>query len=342
MVNTPTRTPTPVTPVPISLKVEVTKSDFKYLRESSDIKKFINRYGMAVLNPITIEFSVNKPKADYRIQVTVPRSTGIDIGSGEDSACDYHSTRQTPTTKTLDAGINKGSARLYLTRCRLGSGQDSITIKSYLHGNEVTNNYSTIEIPQAPHVHHELGVLYRVCGNMPPTPIDLDYKNAIGKGAGEWNAVKTETGGFRIHELANERGCEDVNDKPKTTPRSWVTNLTSVAVWDGNGGECSSIASACLRYSPKNGHLSDQTMYFRFPLKYDRIWSNDVNMTSDTLLYLPSTIAHEFGHAGGLAHTSVSGHLMQTPRSPMEVNTAYKPDPHAKDAMESLYQPHTR
>ena len=238
-------------------------------------------------------------------------------------------------------------------RCRLGTGASSITVKSRYKNDglfeewiETDNSFGSVLIRRAPH-QHDKTVWYRVCGDPPSEPADVNYLSAISQGAAAWNAVKSETGGLTVTKLQNEDNCSAANQRAHTTNRS--KKIVSVVHWEPSQSPfddepCSANALACIGppSSNREGHFGSQTMHYRHPLVTGKQWTTDPNsnMLGTDEYYLPATIAHEFGHAAGLGHAASKSYLMYG-GGPVR-DRPITPSSGDKKALKTLYDAHSR
>ena len=347
---TPTATATPVTPTatatPVSLPitVNVVKEDDVTLATSQSWEDRIDRW--KVLTSVEIEVSVNDPSAaNHEFTVIAPAGTGVDIASALDAPCVYPATAPPPDTVRDTGWVSAGSdgkATFHLVRCRLGVGERAqanswITIYYRPQGANANKAVNTTFVQRALHK-SDGNVYYRLCGDPPQQPLDVDYPYAIDLGAARWNTGSEV--GVDFLKLTNET-CSSPGDAYH--PDNASKAIVSVAHWDGaariaNG--CSDErAVSCVRGLRRGEHLTSQTFYYRWPLisSLDR-WTDDINEVRRLRHYLPAMATHEFGHAAGLGHYPQGSPNMMARFAPVnDPNGALSPQPNDRKAMRALY-----
>lgn len=339
---TPTHTPT-TTPLPITVKV---------VKQDNDSTRWgLNASHWTVFTTLTVEVKMKTAASGYQFALNVPRETGWDVVYNPDASCNYASS--SATTSNWISTDSNGKATFYIVRCRLGTGASSIAVKSRYKNDglfeewiETDNSFGSVLIRRAPH-QHDKTVWYRVCGATPTPPPNIDYLNAISRGASAWNAVKSETGGLTVTKLQNEDNCGRFDREPDH-PTNAGKKIVSIIHWDPNGyGQanlCQSNALACIGPPSSNteGHFGSQTMKYRHPLDKTKgwEWTTDASRRNSTTFYLPATIAHEFGHAAGLGHAASQSYLMYGGGA--HRTRPISPSSGDKKALKTLYDAHSR
>ena len=349
---TPTPTPTPTathtpttTPLPITVKVVKRDNDaLSYTRWG------INASHWLIFTTLTVEVKMQTFDAGYQFALSVSSETGWDVVYNPDASCNYPS--RSATTSNWISPNRNGKATFYIVRCRLGTGTSSITVKSRYKNDglfeewiETDNSFGSVLIRRAPH-QHDKTVWYRVCGDPPSEPADVNYLSAISQGAAAWNAVKRETGGLTVTKLQNEDNCSAANQRAHTTNRG--KKIVSIIHWNPNNPRhanfCQANALACIGPTTSNreGHFGSQTMKYRHPLDESKgwEWTMDASTRNSTTFYLPATIAHEFGHAAGLGHAASQSYLMYGGGAHRRMPIS--PSSGDKKALKTLYDAHSR
>ena len=336
-----TPTPTP-TPLPISVKV-VKKNGAP---PKTPISWDRHARGWTVLTSAEIEVSVNDPSAaSHEFTAIAPAGTGVDIASKADAPCVYPATEPSPDTVRdtgwVSAGAN-GKATFHLVRCRIGVGERAqtnswITIYYRPKGSNVNKGVNTSLITRAPH-QSDSRVHYRLCGAYPRHIPSVNYPYAISLGASEWNTGSEI--GVDFVKLTNET-CNSAGDAPH--PDNANKAIVSVAHWDPttNANVCDNErALGCVTFLSKGEHIASQTLYYRYPLvDSQERWTHEIRNVSQYRLYLPGMVAHELGHAAGLAGHSPAGSfsVMASDVPINDPNAALWPQPHDRKAMRALY-----
>ena len=95
-------------------------------------------------------------------------------------------------------------------------------------------------------------------------------------------------------------------------------------------------AYACIRhdYEADGFHYDSQTFYYAYPLRSGVEWTLLRGSASDSMIYVPAIFEHEFGHVGGLAHTSRTDSIM---RAQTQESTIQNYD---RSAIEAVYTGH--
>lgn len=302
-----------------------------------DWGSFVNRW--EVLTSAEIEVSVNHPLARfYQFNMNVPPDTGVDIATGRDAACSY------PSASSDNTGwVSAGSDRkvvFHLVRCRVGSGNSQIAITSRpgIFGNPELSVVANMR--RAPHQRDSV-VYYRLCGDPPSQPLDVDYPKSISLGAAEWNTGSQI--GVSFQKLTNET-CSSPGEDPHSSNAN--KRIVSVAHWNPNGNGCTNPdAYGCVIPSFIVGdeeHYTEQTLYYRHPLPPGSEWVDKTYRVVDDFYYLPAVISHEFGHTAGLGHSPRREDILyrlaedfDDPSGPLI------PQQNDRDAMRALYPAQT-
>lgn len=292
-----------------------------------------------------MEVSVNDPSAaNHEFMVIAPVGTGVDIASAVDAPCVYPATALPPDTIRdtgwVSAGSN-GKATFHLVRCRLGVGERAranswITIYYRPQGASANKSVNTTFVKRAPH-HNDNIVYYRLCGNPPSLPLDVDYPASISLGAAAWNTGSQIGVSFR--KLTNET-CSSPDDDPHSSNANKM--IVSVAHWTpGSANGCSKLAYGCVKPSVILGqeeHYGGQTLYYRHPLIGTDIWVDKTHKVRSGRYYLPAVISHEFGHTAGLGHSPRDADLMYHLAEGFDdPNGPLRPQQNDRDAMRALY-----
>lgn len=101
---------------------------------------------------------------------------------------------------------------------------------------------------------------------------------------------------------------------------------------------------ACVRIidNSQYPHLTEQELLIRVPPQPGDKWSSNESGKPALMpneIYLPSVMTHEFGHAGGLRHSTDSSDIMHTGWDHKKVGHA--PQPGDVSAMKSIYKNHS-
>ena len=344
-------TPTPVTPTPtptpLPITVNVVKIDYAPPKTPISWDRLTGDW--TVLTSTEIEVSVNDPSAaSHEFAAIAPAGTGVDIASEADAPCVYPATEPSPDTVRdtgwVSAGAN-GKATFHLVRCRIGVGERAqtnswITIYYRPKGSNVNKGVNTTLVTRAPH-QSDNRVYYRLCGDPPQQPLDVDYPYAISLGASEWNTGSEI--GVDFVKLTNET-CNAPGDDPHSDNANKA--IVSIAHWDPTStdpdakGCTNPDAKGCLQFVPGKEHRTSQTLYYRHPLANHPIrrWTHKSREVSRIKHYLPAAIGHEFGHAAGLGHSPVDSSNLTAPAPPInDPNGTLSPQAHDRKAMRALY-----
>lgn len=313
----------------------------------------INASHWTIFTTLTVEVKMKTFDSAYQFALNVPKETGWDVVYNPNASCNYPSS-SAATSNWISPNSN-GKATFYIVRCRLGTGASSIAVKSRYKNDglfeewiETDNSFGSVLIRRAPH-QHDKTVWYRVCGDPPSEPADVNYLSAISQGAAAWNAAKSETGGLTVTKLQNEDNCRYYYQDEHHTNTS--KKIVSVVHWEpssspspSNDEPCPLVAIACVGppTSDSEGHFGSQTMHYRQPLYGGKEWTTNFNMIGTDEYYLPAVIAHEFGHAAGLGHSSSRSNLMYGNRSIASSKGALVPKSGDKKALKTLYDAHSQ
>ena len=303
-----------------------------------DVESYIgfDRYVLASDTPIPalltlrwarIRVYVNGPTGvdpeDYEFRLHVPVDTGINIGNTlyhRKSRCDYSvsppyedSDYRTVWRKPLKH-IGEGglSAVFNLVRCRVGDGLSAITLESRHEstGTSVPHNFVGWTVSQARH-QRDNTVAYVVKTS------DSDVANAARLAADAWNypgtAVKfcykgLDAANNPVDECNGENTDGHVMDVKLTNDLNTCPNM---ACWKPVG-------------SAPHPHIGGMEVFLEDPPRIDPEtyfqWTDDKKHHNKEVngrdgvrfLYYTAVMTHEFGHAGGLAHSRVEPDLMRS------------------------------
>lgn len=301
-----------------------------------------------VLTSVEIQIKPVPVTSNYQFKVEVHQSTGLIVSSTKDGACNYQNTQDTSTgwfpTTTSESGT------FYLVRCELGSGhKHQSKIKIYSRhkdtGDSIDNNFASPVIPKAPHLHNKTAN-YRLCGQTPPTNTPVDYPEAIKTGAEVWNDVAHQTANFTTSKLAvTHSNCYHTHLAPvPANSGKDILSISSHPIIHSQQACNLDRALACVKLQTKDvekdSHLGHQTMLYAFPLPDGEEWTDNILLATAGRYYLPTVIAHEFGHAGGLGHTPNRNHLLYHEYNPSNPSQASAPTNYDKEAMKKIYENH--
>ena len=289
-----------------------------------------------VLNVATINLGVTATTGSYKFAVEAPATTGLQAKGSASDMCVWRSTATTTTPWRSWDGY------FHLARCAVGDGSTPLEIKIGVEDGNTTHDLGTYAtttvIPQSWH-QADHAVKYAI-GTLPPTPTPTptgalmptqvgvptpvptpDLSVAVSIGAAGWKSYTYTTGLTYCKEGSS--GCTDshrvtinfVTPLPTPIPGS---NVTPTPL------PCKYNALACVKGWTGYTEIGNQTMWFPHPLHYyamvgsslvhrSFMWTNITRVARDfptTYRYLPGVIMHEFGHTGGLGHSSADGDVM--------------------------------
>lgn len=303
--------------------------------DERDWGSFVSRW--EVLTSAEIEVSVNHPLSHiYEFNVNVPPDTGVDIATGRDAACSYPAA-SSENTGWVFAGPDR-KVEFHLVRCRIGSGNSQITITSQKRNFDPELSL-VANIRRAPHQRDSV-VYYRLCGDPPSLPLDVDYPKAISLGAAEWNTGSEI--GVSFSKLENET-CSSPGDDPHSS--NATKRMVSVVHWDprNNRDACRRTALGCVApvYVQGEDHYWRQTLHYRHPLPHGD-WVDKTSEVAPGLYYLPAVISHEFGHTAGLGHSPRRSDILYRLGDDFDDRSGpLIPQQNDRDAMRALYPAQT-
>ena len=234
----------------------------------------------------------------YEFKFTVPSATGFQrtrvlkgptgIVVKNHAVCDWE------TWPSESSDWMKWRPHVKLVRCGIGDGTSWITIKvrNTEHANYEWDARTVISVKQAQH-HADHNLDYQtVC--LPPPTDDLDYAAAVDTGASYWNDSNKYGVSFTKQP---QIGCTDVVERYR--------RVTVEIYSHKDDNKCKpNKAAACLALTLVGRdriHLISQSLFINGDIKWDSDEDGDGQIADDAT-YLPDTVAHEFGHAAGLAH----------------------------------------
>ena len=284
----------------------------------------------------TLALDVAVTSNSHEFALEAPSGTGLQLRSTlDDNLCSW------PSPATSETPWQASNQNFYFVRCEIGDGNTALTIKArVVDGTErhELGAYATVVIPQPWH-QTDHNVKYAT-GTLPPTPTPTptgalmptqvgvptpvptpDLSVAVSIGAAGWKSYTYTTGLTYCKEGSS--GCTDshrvtinfVTPLPTPIPGS---NVTPTPL------PCKYNALACVKGWTGYTEIGNQTMWFPHPLHYyamvgsslvhrSFMWTNITRVARDfptTYRYLPGVIMHEFGHTGGLGHSSADGDVM--------------------------------
>lgn len=263
----------------------------------------------------------------YEFEVVVPRSTGLQIGSGTDSDCVWDWTgRPTSIRKRSGEGIT-------LVRCGIGDGESVIEVKAWKGTTEFVTDFI---MPVVQSWHRADNVVRYESTYLPPNTFTVNFADAVKKARDLWN--KPDKGITFCDETNSE--CNIRGVRPGTIAIRHYNPLVATTM----GNHCDT-SYACVSYNPSIGypHLTVQNLYIEQPPTWDTqtlMWTDDpVDLKSDER-YLTRTFTHEFGHAAGLGHSPSTDHVMG-PRPQSRRNGQTSLHDADEKAMKAIYHDHS-
>ena len=352
----PTSTPTP-TPTP-QFNVKVQTSSKQLLRYA--------QWSVLHTEYVQLEVDVNGGglvPASYEFKLDVaPNNTGFQIATNA-GVCDWNRPPDSNTwASSWDSpasNIAKYSHSVHLVRCGLGTkaGEMRVIARNGATGTPFT--ILTLPVKQAWHrvdndvTYYIKGTksgetLFPVNASHTPNPVLSNHSN-YEMAARIWNDVKANV---TITKVSNPD----------------LADVIIIGYWDPylttnpkeNDGVCGT-SIACIvnsrAYFPNISNLINypylgyQTFYIeerpRWGLYAPLDWTDnfsEADMYRDKYIYLPTVLAHEFGHTIGLGHsTSVSWDVMNSPDRKLEPcskgDKSCGLSENDKNAVKALYQP---
>ena len=259
----------------------------------------INQYGSVYLGDTGAAYLSN-----YQFQIEATDGTGFQAGR---RACNWQSW---PNGLSAWSDI---SVPIDTVRCSIGD--ESTNLKIWMKNKQTGLKFSRPSFQINPgkvwHIADE-ELTYSIDDDWitnPSTPISSDdeqtYTDSFVDAIAAWNALSTSGNSFSIAESPSS-STPDIEISGHQTP----TNTSN--------DPCEYVdAVACVRKVRRTfPHMVTQVFHFdRQPHAdmYNRTWTTNLSRAqnmSGTYLHMPLILAHEFGHAAGLAHSSVSDNTM--------------------------------
>lgn len=267
------------------------------------------------------------------------------------SSCNWSASASSWPGESSWTDAGNAILRVKLHRCGLGNGATSLTVQMREKSDRSNIDYSSYSaVVNHPWHIRDNNLTYKYAGppahsdTLPQTTVDK-YKAATTQGAGKWNTVLGTSRSFRF------------DDAPTVSSADIVVQGYSSSGTDRCGG---AAAVACVPYTSSTyPHVTQrQTLYFEYPpvsvipATIDLItgvttpartvtytWEDNFRTASGnaTFLYMPIFMAHEFGHAAGLWHSTGASDAMNAGIAPNTQNL----NSNDKKAMKALYDIHT-
>ena len=326
------------------ISASVIKKDGVDLSSHEDLRDFQWKVFTSASFELTAMLGATKNPTTYEFELDVPRSTGLQIANRLGAECEWSSASSRPTSqKKRSAGRpsthnpNADQIVFYLVRCGIGDGESVIQLKAWQGANQSAADF-IMPVPQA--WHHASNSTKYVILRLPSAPPRVDYRAAIQAARQMWNNA---TSFFSF--------CDNSSGSCGNTYRN--ASQFSITHYDPrttNDDYCGIGGVACVYRVGTNTtreypHLGSQILQLEQPPEgADQdgnpallMWT-DMHPLTNNKVYLPGTVAHEFGHTAGLGHSGNASDLMYFKDSATPATT-----PTANDikAIDAIYENHS-
>ena len=321
---------------PLNIKV-----DLNVHSSSTGIRGSFKKFEWRIFDHayVNVKLPLGARAQDYEYRVIAPETTGIQVKTDASEACNWSATGSSWPSESRWTDAN--GVVVLLVRCGFGSGTSLLAVETRLKSDHSkVDNDSYIEIVGHPWHISDNNITYAyasplvVNATLAQSSIDL-YKAGTNQGAGLWNSAAVTMSFTKVSSTSS-------------------ADVVVQGYYAGSGGNdhCGAGNVACVVYGSGHNypHYSSQmNLYFVYRrtvvdnqnMTQTYTWTNDLaratTRTDSYLhLYMPIYMAHEFGHASGLWHTSsTSDGMAAVPNERANVSD------NDKKAMKAIYNNHT-